>query len=605
MLRLPRAGGIDDVPATLDAVVNAEIDGLGTGPRRLVRYASVLGRSFRVAVLRELLMAEGLRLDLATLREVGRILERDGHDRVRFRQEMHREVAYEGLTYKRRRELHLRAGEITERMAGDSPETVADLLAMHFALGHDHSRAWLYARIAGDRARERYANVEAVTQYQRAIDAGRRLGDAARAELREVWRVLGDVREQLGMFEDAITAYRNAAAARRGRSGRARRPAVAPRTGSHAPRCLSAGVGRGEPRRCAAGRSHGSGGGVGAGTADRAPGMVAPGAATGGPGGGARRRAPSKRRGSRATTPRLARAYLVSDWANRVLGISDAAAYGELALELYERTGDLDGAAKASNNLGGDRVLRRPLGRRPAVVPARARLLRQRAVTTRRRRSPARNLGELLVSRGAFAEAESVLHDAIRVLRAAGAIDDLLFAEIQLGRLLVERGDAEDAVDLLARVRADAADVGQVGYAFEAALQLASGQSGLARYDDALGTLDDAVRDVGFVDPVYQPSLARVRAAALAGCGRVDDAIRELDEGLASAREQGLAYEEALLLHAAARLEHGSGARPADATLDAMTAIFTGLSLELPPWDGIAFPAGDVTDLDGDAQALA
>ena len=212
VLRLPRTGGIEDVPATLDAVVNAEIDGLGTGPRRVVRFASVLGRSFRVAVLRELLTAEGLRLDLGTLREVGRILERDGHDRVRFRQEMHREVAYEGLTYKRRRELDLRAGEITERMAGGSPETVADLLAMHFALGQDHPRAWLYARIAGDRARARYANVEAVTNYETAIDAGRRLGDAVRAELVDVWRLLGDVRERLGLFDDAVTAYRRAAA---------------------------------------------------------------------------------------------------------------------------------------------------------------------------------------------------------------------------------------------------------------------------------------------------------------------------------------------------------------------------------------------------------
>jgi predicted ATPase len=235
VVRLPRTGGIDNMPATLDAVVNAEIDGLGAGPRRLVRYASVLGRSFRVAVLRELLTAEGVRLDLATLREVGSILERDGHDRVRFRHEMHREVAYEGLTYKRRRELHLRAGEITERMAGASPETVADLLAMHFAIGQNHSLAWHYARIAGDRARERYANVEAVTHYQRAIDAGRRLGETVRAELREVWRMLGDVREQLGRAHGLPQCRRT----RAGRSCGTRRSPVASRADAHASRRLS------------------------------------------------------------------------------------------------------------------------------------------------------------------------------------------------------------------------------------------------------------------------------------------------------------------------------------------------------------------------------
>ena len=56
--------------------------------------------------------------------------------------------------------------------------------------------------------------------------------------------------------------------------------------------------------------------------------------------------------GSAYRVTALARAYLVSEWANRVLGISESTAYGELALELYERIGDLDGAAKASNNLG-------------------------------------------------------------------------------------------------------------------------------------------------------------------------------------------------------------------------------------------------------------
>jgi len=103
VLNLPRSGRGDDVPASLDAVVNAQIDGLASGPRRLVRYASVLGRSFRAMVLRELLAPEGLELDGSLMADLSGFLESDGADRLRFRQEMHREVAYQGLTYKRRR----------------------------------------------------------------------------------------------------------------------------------------------------------------------------------------------------------------------------------------------------------------------------------------------------------------------------------------------------------------------------------------------------------------------------------------------------------------------------------------------------------------------
>src|SRR4029077_6138177 len=107
VLRMARSGQVDDLPDSLDATVNAEIDALDVLPRRIVRYASVLGRSFRTSVLRELMADAAIELDDATTRQLGRFLEFDGPERVRFRQEMHREVAYEGLPYRRRRELHL------------------------------------------------------------------------------------------------------------------------------------------------------------------------------------------------------------------------------------------------------------------------------------------------------------------------------------------------------------------------------------------------------------------------------------------------------------------------------------------------------------------
>ena len=588
VLRLPRAGGIDNMPATLDAVVNAEIDGLGTGPRRLVRFASVLGRSFRVAVLRELLMAEGLRLDLSTLREVGAILERDGHDRVRFRHEMHREVAYEGLTYRRRRELHLRAGEITERMAGDEPDTVADLLARHYSVAHEHRRAWHYARIAGDRARLRYANLEAVIQYQRAIDAIRRLDDVDNAELIELWRLLGDVREQLGEYQEGIEAYRRAAALVGGDAlARAdllwRRARARMHLGAYRVALAEATVGcrlLADRRDAAAGsvrarlislqahlRQNQQRAAQALGLAERA--MVEARAAD--------------------DDVALARAYLVAEWANRVLGVTDTEARGELALELYERLGDLDGAGRASNNLGGIAYYD---GRWDDAVRWYRRALDafHRCGDESSAAVIACNLSELLVSRGTYDEAEVMLRDSIRVLRALRALDDVLFAEIQLGRLLVERGEPAEAVDHLTAVRGEATGLGQVGYAFEAAMYLASGLASLDRFDDAFATLDEAVAEVGYADPVYQATLARVRAQALIGSERYEDAQRTLAEGLAVAREQGLEYEEALLLRDTIRLDRAVGRPPELATVDTMTAIFVRLNLDLSLVDEHAEP---------------
>ncbi|HEX6660229.1 MAG TPA: metallophosphoesterase, partial [Ilumatobacter sp.] len=296
----------------------------------------------------------------------------------------------------------------------------------------------------------------------------------------------------------------------------------------------------------------------------------------------------------------LARAYLVSDWANRMLGNHEAAVHEELARDLYENAGDLDGAAKASNNLGASAYNE---GRWDDAMVWYRRALDAygRCGNDTSAAVAGTNLGELLVSRRLYADAERVLQDAVRVLRAAGALDDLLFAELQMARLLVERGDAESAVELLIRLRSDATALGQVGYVFEVAMQLAFGLVALGQYGDALQTLDDAVRDVGFVDPIYQPILARARAAALVGCGRPDEATRVLNEGLASAREQARTHDEGLLLYAAARLEHARGGRPSPDTLDTMTVILARLDLRLPAWDELAHDRHSVRS-NGEAQ---
>ena len=57
--------------------------------------------------------------------------------------------------------------------------------------------------------KERYANPEAAVQYERALASARplRLDGTDR---REVWVRLGDAREQAGMFDEALDAYRRA-----------------------------------------------------------------------------------------------------------------------------------------------------------------------------------------------------------------------------------------------------------------------------------------------------------------------------------------------------------------------------------------------------------
>ncbi len=188
-------GSLDAVPETLGGLVSAQIDSLPPLARNLLMYASVFGLSFRREVLTEILRDEEIEMDAATRRELDVFWVRQGRDRVGFRHALVRDTAYHSLSFRRRRHLHARAGSVIERLAGDDPGPVAGTLAQHFLEAQDHSRAWRYGRMAGDRARQTYANVAAATHYERALEASRRLRSIDPSELADVWTQLAHVRE--------------------------------------------------------------------------------------------------------------------------------------------------------------------------------------------------------------------------------------------------------------------------------------------------------------------------------------------------------------------------------------------------------------------------
>ena len=200
-----------DLPESLEAVIGTQIDALRPLSRRVLRFASVLGTTMRLSSLESFLADDALRIDLATREELNRFMEPEEPDRIRFRHAVVRDAAYGGLSFARRRQLHARAAAITREAAGDDPDGVADMLSLHYFLAQQYPEAWTYARRAGDRARETAANMAAVTHYERALAAARRLGTVEPEELGEIWTRLGDVCVGSGRFDDAVDAYGRAA----------------------------------------------------------------------------------------------------------------------------------------------------------------------------------------------------------------------------------------------------------------------------------------------------------------------------------------------------------------------------------------------------------
>lgn len=577
LLHALRGGAtVDYLPQSVEGLIAARIDRLPPGDRNLLRRLAVLGAGFRPehipAVLGDAADDPGWRLK--TLRRFGEFVSVDSSGWVRFQHSLIRDVAYRGLPFKTRRELHAQVGDAIAAASPDRTAGRAELLSVHYSEAHRWPEAWNFSKQAGEHAKEIYANLEAATFYRRALAASRNVADLTPAAVADVSEALGDVLEQAGLFEESVAAFRQATRLVRDDPIRSadlllKRARARARTGAYTTAYRELSIGR----RLVAGI--GSTPALGA-TArlnalnaqirqlqehPRTALRLA-----------AQAMAEAEASGEREA---LARSYQVLDAAYNMLGQPANAVYSEHALAIYEELGDLPGTAIVTNNLGGQAYFE---GRWGDAVDFYARALDAfvRAGNEAEAATCGANIGEVLVSQGRFPEAKEVLVPSVRVLRAHGLVDAAIFAEIQLARLRLLEGD-DGAIDRLRELRAEAIRTGQMQSAIEAAILVAHGLVLKGRPQDALDTLAETERGSGGEAELYASTLARTRGHALAALGRTDEARNAVAAGLALAREQGLAFEVAQLLLIEAQLTEHAPAR--DQVLEEAQDIFEELGV--------------------------
>ena len=204
------------VPDTVQSIVAARIDRLPSDAKRILQTASVIGRLFPKAILELVLRSEDAADALeAPLRElVARELVRaHGLAEYVFKHAITRDVAYESLLIARRRELHRRIAETMESVYADQLDELSPALAHHLVAGEAHAKALRYLTRAAERARETYANAEAIAFYRTAIGQAEALQRTA--ERPEIWREkaaelqesLGRLASMIGQCDDAVRAF--------------------------------------------------------------------------------------------------------------------------------------------------------------------------------------------------------------------------------------------------------------------------------------------------------------------------------------------------------------------------------------------------------------
>jgi class 3 adenylate cyclase/tetratricopeptide (TPR) repeat protein len=201
----------DSVPQTVQQVLAARIDRLTADQKAALQVASVLGREFSLDLAEEVWDGDvSLEVQLQELKGLEFLRERHGpaERTFVFRHALTREVTYDSMLQTRRRQLHGQAGEALEHSQANRFEQ-CELLAYHYSHSADPARAIPHLAAAGDRAKGRYANEEAVAFYRRAAELiegvdGDRWADLYGA----ICESLGTVLRQLSQYDAAVDAYR-------------------------------------------------------------------------------------------------------------------------------------------------------------------------------------------------------------------------------------------------------------------------------------------------------------------------------------------------------------------------------------------------------------
>jgi len=209
--------GLDSIQLSesIQSVILSRVDRLAPELKQLLQYASVLGLLFQPKLLEHLGMdPDRLRRELFQLAEAGLVVQQRTapEEEYAFKHALTRETIYDTILRRTRKRLHAAAAEALERVYSNHLEEHYAELGRHYSLAESHSRAAAYFIQAGERGKRLFANREAGSHFERALQslALVEASDEHRQMEAEALEGLGDVCFRLGAHHAAEEHFRRA-----------------------------------------------------------------------------------------------------------------------------------------------------------------------------------------------------------------------------------------------------------------------------------------------------------------------------------------------------------------------------------------------------------
>ena len=163
-----------NIPSTIQHVIMARVDSLPEGTKELAQAGSVIGREFSYELISKVtdFSEEALISHLATLRDSELINERGIFPQSThiFKHALIRDVVYNSILNRRKKELHKRIGLIIEETHKDKLGEVCEGLAEHYEKCKDFQRAATFLKMSGAKATNSGAMTESVDYARKTVD---------------------------------------------------------------------------------------------------------------------------------------------------------------------------------------------------------------------------------------------------------------------------------------------------------------------------------------------------------------------------------------------------------------------------------------------------
>lgn len=160
------------IPITIYGIIAARLDRLEGTLKSIMQTASVIGREFAFRILQAVAaLRENLKPSLLTLQELEFIYEKNLFPELEyiFKHVLTRDVAYNSLLMKKRKETHEKVAQAIEQLYADRIPEFYEMLAYHYSLSEKSQKAYEYLKLSADKAAGNFANWEAIRFYKEAL----------------------------------------------------------------------------------------------------------------------------------------------------------------------------------------------------------------------------------------------------------------------------------------------------------------------------------------------------------------------------------------------------------------------------------------------------